>query len=50
MMDVQYLDSSELITVVKFRKHAYNETLLLAVAESNGTINLFDASTYSPGV
>ena len=34
----------DLVTVVKFRKHELHEKHLLAVAESGGTVNLYDAT------
>jgi WD40 repeat protein len=37
----------DLVTVVKFRKHALNEQHLLAVAESGGTVNVFNAASPS---
>ena len=40
-MDVDY--SPELVTVVKFRKSKLNETNIFAAAESDGTVNLYDA-------
>lgn len=45
MMEVDYAEASEQVTVVKFRKHALNEKHLLASAESDGTVNVYDATS-----
>ena len=42
-MEVDYVEQPELVTVVKFRKHVFNEKIILASAESDGTVNLYDA-------